>query len=161
MLVSTKPPLKELIQETAEECGLPYINEKWIGGIFTNFKIIKKRIEYFKQLENLEKENGFAKYTKKERIKTKRVLENFRKKFEGVKNMDDLPDAVFICDITKDKLCLRESKAKGIKTIAIVDTNADPTTVDYPIPANDDSIPSVKYILDKVKDVIKKAKSSK
>ncbi len=86
-------------------------------------------------------------------------MQDLSKKFEGIENMEKIPDSVFICDIVKDKLCLKEARMKGITTVAIIDTNADPSLVDYPIPANDDAISSVKYILDKVKEAILKAKS--
>lgn len=158
LLVGTKIPLKSLIRKIAQDCQLPYVTERWLGGTFTNFKIIAERIKYFKDLVKKQKEGELEKYTKKERIKIEKELEELGQKFGGIKDMEKIPQAVFICDINKDKLALREAKVKGVKVVAIVDTNVDPTPVDYPIVANDDAISSVKYILEKVAKVVKKAK---
>jgi small subunit ribosomal protein S2 len=158
LLVGTKPPLRNLVEKIAKDCNLPYVTERWLGGTFTNFEVISKRAKYFKELQRKKEAGELEKYTKKERQKFEKELQDLQTKFEGIKDMEKLPEAVFLCDIIKDKLALKEAKMKGIKTIAIVDTNADPTLVDYPIPANDDAISSVKYILEKVKEVIKKTK---
>lgn len=151
LFVGTKIPLKNLVEETAKDCNMPYVTERWLGGTFSNFKVIAERAQYFKNLQKEKKEGKLDKYTKKERLKIEKELGDLKTKFEGIQNMEQLPEAVFLCDIVKDNLALKEAKMKGIKTIAIVDTNVDPTPVDYPIPANDDAISSVKYILDKVK----------
>lgn len=158
LFVGTKPVINTLVREVAQECGFPYIDERWLGGTFSNFKVIAKRIEYFKELEQKQEKGGLEKYTKKEKIKIAKDLDGLRRKFEGIKNLDALPEAVFICDVRKDSLALKEAKMKGVKVVAIVDTNIDPDLIDYPIPANDDAISSVNYILEKVKEAIKKAK---
>ena len=159
LLIGTKIPIRSLVKKTAEDCDLPYVTERWLGGTLSNFEVIQKRVRYFKETEEKKKKGQLEKYTKKERVKIDHDLEKLRRKFEGIKNMEKIPDAVFICDIIKDKICLTEAKIRGIKTIAIIDTNADPEQVDYPIPANDDAITSVKYILEKIKDAIISAKS--
>jgi small subunit ribosomal protein S2 len=161
LLVGTKPQVKELIKELAQEFNLPYVNERWLGGTFTNFQTIKKRVEYFKELERKKAEGELEKYTKKERAKFDKELKDLEMKFGGIKNLERLPDAVFIVDMKKDKLAVKEARRKGVKIIAISDTNTDPTLADYPIPANDDAISSLKYILEKVKEAIKNAKKSK
>jgi small subunit ribosomal protein S2 len=158
LFVGTKIQSKGLVKEAAEKCNLPYINQRWLGGTFTNFKTIKKRIDYFKELEEKKKKGELAKYTKLERIKIDKELKNLEIKFGGIKNMNEMPDAIFALDMKKDALAIKEAKAKGIKVISIADTNIDPSPADYPIPANDDAISSIKYILDKVKDVIIKSK---
>lgn len=158
LFVGTKIQIKNLLRETAEECHLPYIDERWLGGTFTNFKTIKKRIDYFKELVEKRKKGELEKYTKKERAKIDKELEKLETKFRGIKNLQGLPDAIFVLDMKKDDLAIKEAKKKGIKIIAIADTNVDISLADYPIPANDDAISSVKYILEKVKDVIIKAK---
>ncbi|MDP2951466.1 MAG: 30S ribosomal protein S2 [bacterium] len=151
MFVSTKPPLKRLVKEVALELKMPFVIERWLGGTFTNFEVISKRAKYFKKLEE-EKEGGeFEKYTKKERVKKEKDLQSMGLKFEGLKGLEKMPEAVFIADIVKDKLALKEAFENKIKTIAIVDSNADPTLVVFPIPANDDAISSVNYILSKIK----------
>lgn len=159
LFCGTKTPLKKLVKETAEECGLPYVVERWLGGTFTNFLVVSQRAKYFKDLKQQKDEGKLDKYTKKEKMKIEKELADLKKKFEGIQNMEKLPEAVFICDIIKDKLCLKEAKMKGIKTIGIVDTNADPLAVDCPIPANDDAISAVSYILDRVKETILNSKS--
>jgi len=158
LLVGTKIQVKDLVKDIAKDCSLPYINERWLGGTFTNFDVIKKRVEYFKDLEKKKAEGELEKYTKKERAKIDQELRDLEIKFGGIKNLEKLPDAIFVLDMKKDDLAVKEAKMKGIKVIGISDTNVDPTLADYPIPANDDAISSVKYILEKVKEIIKKAK---
>ncbi|MDO8486182.1 MAG: 30S ribosomal protein S2 [Candidatus Staskawiczbacteria bacterium] len=160
IFVGTKIQVKELIKQAADDCGVPYVTERWLGGTFTNFETISKRIEYFKSMESKKASGELEKYTKKERLKIDKKIESLRVKFEGIKNMSKLPDAVFISDLKKDIICAREAKIKGIFIVAITDTNVDPTIADYPIPANDDAMSSVKYILDKVSETVKNAKSS-
>jgi len=161
LLVGTKIQVKNLVKDFAEECNLSYINERWLGGTFTNFKIIRKRVEYFKELEEKKQKGALMKYTKKERGEIDKELKNLEIKFGGIKNLDSFPDAIFVLDMKKDDLAIKEARKKGIKVIGIADTNVDPTLADYPIPANDDAISSVKYILDKVKEVILKTKPKK
>lgn len=158
LLVGTKIQVKDLVKDIAKECNLAYINERWLGGTFTNFKTIKKRIEYFKDLEEKKKKGELEKYTKKERAGIDKELRDLEVKFGGIKELGKLPDAIFVLDMKKDALAVKEAKMKGIKVVAIADTNVDPTLADYPVPANDDAISSVKYILEKVKEVILKAK---
>ncbi len=155
LLVGTKVQVRGLVKEIAEECGLPYVNERWLGGTITNFPTIKKRIGYFEELENKKKSGELEKYTKKERLKIDRELNNFEIKFAGLRNMKTIPDAVFVLDIKKDVLAIREAKKKNLPVIAIADTNVNPELADYIIPANDDAVSSVKYILNKVAEVIK------
>ena len=159
LIVGTKIQAKALVKQTAEECGLPYITERWLGGTLTNFETIKKRIDYFKDLERKKKEGELENYTKKERIKFDEELKNLEIKFGGIKILDKVPDIVFVLDMQKDDLAIKEAKAKDVKVVALADTNVDPTLADYPIPANDDAMLSVKYILEKVKEVIKIAQS--
>jgi len=158
LLVGTKIQVKDLMKDIAKDCGLPYINERWLGGTFTNFKTIKKRLEYFKDLEAKKKKGDLAKYTKKERAKMDEELKNLEIKFGGIKKLEKLPDAIFVLDMKKDALAVNEAGKKRIKIIGIADTNVDPTLADYPIPANDDAISSVKYILEKVKEIVLKVK---
>lgn len=158
MFVGTKIQTKDLIKETAEECELPYVCERWLGGAFTNFPVIRKRVDYLIELENAKKQGAWEKYTKKERIKINKEFEGLRTKFEGLKSLTSLPEAIFAADIRKDDLAVKEAKMKGVKVIAICDTNVNPVSIDYPIPANDDAISSVKYILDKIKETILKSR---
>jgi len=159
LLVGTKIQIKDLVKSVAEECGLPYVIERWLGGTFTNFSTILKRVNYYKDLEEKKSSGELDKYTKKERAKFDQELKGLEIKFKGLKDLNRLPDAVFVCDMRKDKLAIKEAKDKGVKVIAICDTNVDPTLADYPIPASDDATSSVKYILDKIKEAILKAKT--
>lgn len=161
LIVGTKTPTKEIVKQMAKDAGLCYVNERWLGGTFTNFETLLKRIEYFKKLEQDKTTGALEKYTKKERMKIEKEIETLRVKFEGIKDMPKLPEAILVLDMRKDGLAAREAKKKGVKVIALCDTNIDPSLVDYPIPANDDAISSVKYILEKVKEIVLKAKPQK
>lgn len=158
VFIGTKIQAREIARNTAQNCGMPYVVERWLGGTFTNFETISKRVDYFKELENKKASGGLEKYTKKERLLFDRELDSLKLKFEGIKNMKKIPEAVLVLDVKKDIACVREAKKKGIKIIGIVDTNIDPSLVDYPIPANDDAISSLKYILSKFEEVILKSK---
>jgi len=158
LLVGTKIQIKEISRQAALECGLPYVSERWLGGTFTNFGSIKKRLDYFKDLEKKRSEGELEKYTKKERADFDKEIKGLDTKFGGIKNLEKLPDIILVLDMKKDVLAVREARQKGIKVIGISDTNIDPTLADYPIPANDDAISSVKYILDKVKGAVLSAK---
>jgi small subunit ribosomal protein S2 len=159
LIVGTKIQLRDLVKNFADEFSFPYVNYRWLGGIFTNFDVIKKRVEYLKEIEEKKEKGEFEKYTKKERALIEQEILELEEKFGGLKNLETLPDAVFILDMKKDALAVKEARKKGIKIVAICHTNCDPTLADYPIPANDDAISSVKYILEKVKEVIKKAQT--
>jgi small subunit ribosomal protein S2 len=158
LLVGTKIQARRIVEETAKECGLPYVVERWLGGTFTNFETLKKRIDYFKDLENKKLTGELEKYTKKERADFDKELEILRMKFEGLRNLKALPDVIFLADMKKDILAVREAKIKGLKIIGIADTNIDPTLADYPILANDDAMPGIRFILDKIKEVVLKSK---
>jgi small subunit ribosomal protein S2 len=155
LFVGTKVHLRDLLEKTAKDCGFPYVKERWIGGTFTNFDEIKKRVQYLKDLENKTKEAEYEKnYTKKERSMMNREIARLNLKFRGIKEMDRLPAALFVLDMKKDSIAISEAGKMGIKIIAIADTNVNPMLADYPIPANDDAISSVKYILNKISEVV-------
>ena len=159
LLVGTKIQTKNLVKEVGTELSLPYVAERWLGGTLTNFETIKKRIEYFKDLEKKKTSGELDKYTKKEKAKIDKELKDLEIKFGGIKDLEKLPDAIFVSDIKKDLLAVKEARKKDIRVIGVSDTNTDPTLVDFPIPANDDAISSVKYILAKVREIILEAKS--
>lgn len=158
LLVGTKIQIRDLVENAAKDCELPFVSERWLGGTFTNFEIIRKRIEYFKDLEKKRESGELEKYTKKERAKFDHRIKSLERKFGGIKNMDKLPDAIFVLDMIKDELAIKEAREKKIKVIGISDTNTDPTLADFVIPANDDAISSVKYILQKLTEVVTYAK---
>jgi len=158
LVIGTKIQSRELVKNFVKDCNLPYINERRLGGTFTNFEIIKKRINYFKDLEKKKAEGQLEKYTKKERAEIEKELKDLEIKFGGIKNLEKLPDAIFVLDMEKDSLAVKEATKRGVKVIGISDTNVDPTLADYPIPASDDAVSSIQYILEKFKEVILKAK---
>jgi len=158
LLLGTKIQIKQMVRQAAEECGLPYVTERWIGGTFTNFEAIQKRVEYFQELEKKKAGGEIEKYTKLEQLKIDQELQKLEMKFGGIKKLQQLPDAIFVFDLDKNKLAVKEAREKGITVIAISDTNTDPTLADLVIPANDDAISSVQYLLDKVKETILNAK---
>jgi len=160
LFVGTKVQVKDLVKEVAQECDMPYINERWIGGTITNFETIKKRVDYLKDLEKKKLEGDLEKYTKKERSNFNKEIESLKTKFEGLKPLTKIPDIVFVVDTVHDDLAVKESRKKQVKVVAIVDTNSDPSLVDYLIPANDDALTSVKYIMDKIKNKIVEAKKN-
>lgn len=161
LIVGTKVPSKDLVRKNAEEAGLPYVNTRWLGGTFTNFETILKRVNYFKDLVSQKEKGALEKYTKKERLDINKEIEALRTKFEGIQNMKKLPEAVLVLDMMKDGTAAKEARKKGIKIIAVCDTNIDPNLADYPIPANDDAMSSIKYILEKIKEAVLKAKPQK
>lgn len=158
MIVGTKKQAKELVKKAGEELGMPYVNERWLGGTFTNFSIISKRIKYLESNKEALEKGRFSHLTKLERLKMKRELEGLEEKMGGLQGMKKLPEAVFILDVNKDELALKEAKKEGVKTIGIIDSNGNPEVVDYPIPANDDAVSSLKYILEVFLCEIKDAK---
>lgn len=161
MLIGTKKQAKDLVKAAAEKAGIPYVNERWIGGTFTNFKIINKRAGYY--LENKENiEKGKLTYlTKFEKMKLGKELDGIEKKMGGLVNMKNLPSAIIVLDICKDEMAVKEAKKCGIKIVGVVDTNTDPNVVDYPIPANDDAFSSLSYLLGVFLKEILKVKKEK
>lgn len=160
IFIGTKIQLKSIVKEAAEECAVPYVSERWLGGTLTNFETIQKRVNYFKDLERKKESGELGKYTKMEQLNFDREIARLKVKFDGIRNMSKLPEAILIFGLDKDITAAREAKRKGIKIISIVDTNVNPDIVDYPIPANDDAISSVRYIIDKVREAIINSKSS-
>jgi len=158
LLVGTKVQAGDQVKEVAKDCGLFYVVDRWLGGTFTNFETILKRLNSFLDLEQKKAAGDLEKYTKKERAKFDQKLKDFEIKFGGIKNMQKLPDAVFVLDMKKDALAVKEAKAKGVKVIGLAHTNVDPNLADYPIPANDDSAQALKYILDKTREAILKVR---
>lgn len=161
LFVGTRGPEKEIIKELAKELRMPAVWEEWIGGTFTNFKEISRRIKYFKDLEAKLDSKELEKYTKKERNDFNKEYTRLGKKWDGIKNLDRLPDAVFMTDIKENALAVKEARLSRIPIVAVTDSNTDPTLVDFPIPANDDAITSVRYVISKVKEAVTKGFEAK
>jgi len=158
LLVGTKIEAKAIMKSVAEECGLPYVSERWLGGTFTNLSAILKRIDYLKDLETKKVSGELQKYTKKEQAGLEDEMKKMNIKFGGIKEMKKIPDAILIADMKEGDLAVREAKQANVKIIGICDTNVDPTLADFPIPASDDAVSSLKYILEKVQEAVKSTK---
>lgn len=161
LFVGTKQQAHKILSEIREETRMPVVMNKWMPGLLTNFRTLKKRIRHFVDSKKTEQEGGFEKYTKKEQVKIRKEILFLENAFSGVQDMADMPDAIFIVDIVRDNIALREARRMKIPVIAIVDSNADPDMVNFPIPANDDAVKSVNYILNLIKQVLVDAKKAK
>ena len=154
LFVGTKKQAQDAIASEAERCGMFYVNERWFGGMLTNFKTIQSRINRLKEIEAMEEDGTFDVLPKKEVINLKKELEKLQKNLGGIKEMKRLPDAIFIVDPKKERICVQEAHALGIELIGIADTNCDPDELDYVIPGNDDAIRAVKLIVSKMADAV-------
>ena len=154
IFVGTKKQAQEAIKEEAERCGQYYVNSRWLGGMLTNFKTIKTRIDRLKRLEEQEKNGTFDVLPKKEVIKLKKEMDKLQRDLGGIKDMKKAPTVMFIVDPRKEHNAILEAKRLGMTVVAIVDTNCDPDEVDYVIPGNDDAIRAVKLIAGKMADAI-------
>jgi len=159
LFVGTKKQAKMMIEAVARECDMYFVSERWLGGTFTNFEVVKKRAQYLRKSQEKLLAGGFDKYTKLEKLKKTEELEKLEKKMGGIKNMTSLPGAIFISDIKTDEIALKEARNANVPIIAIVDTNVNPEKVDYPIPANDDAISSIRLILEYIGGAIINKKS--
>ncbi|MBD3327897.1 30S ribosomal protein S2, partial [Candidatus Peregrinibacteria bacterium] len=154
MLVSTKPQAVDLIINTAKETNMPFVVNKWIGGLLTNFDTMRNRIRYYNKLSEEEKNGEFDKYTKKEASSLRKELEKLTNALGGLKEIDRKPDVLFVADVHRDEIAVKEAQKLNIPIIGICDTDADPDQIDYPIPGNDDSIKSLTYLIGEVKSAI-------
>jgi len=154
LFVGTKQQCHTMLKDIKKETRMPIVTDKWIPGLLTNYKTIKKRIDYFKQLKDDDRSGALSKYTKKEQSKLRKKIQELSASLSGVEEMADLPDIVFVTDIVRDHISVKEARRLHIPVVGIVDSNADPDMVDYCIPANDDAIKSIEYILNLVKEAI-------
>lgn len=155
LFVGTKRQAADIIAEESTRCGMYYVNNRWLGGLLTNFNIIKKSIERLREIEKIfEDEETLKHYTKKERIKLQREKQKLEKNLKGIKDMDEPPDALFIVDPEKEANAVKEAKKMGIPVIAVVDTNCDPDMVDVIIPGNDDAIRAIKLFVSAIADAV-------
>lgn len=146
LVVGTKKQAREIVKSLAENAGLPYLTERWIPGLLTNFEEIHKNIQKLNMLAEEEKRGELTRYTKKEQLLIRRKLERFERELGGIAQLERLPDCLFVIDAAGEDVAVKEANKMGIKLIGITDTNANPALVDYPIPANDDAIKSIRLI---------------
>ena len=154
LFVGTKKQAQDSIKAEAERCGMYYVNQRWLGGMLTNFKTIQKRIEQLKKIEAMEADGTFDVLPKKEVIALKKEQEKLEKNLGGIKEMKEVPDMIFIVDPRKERICVQEAHTLGIPLVGIADTNCDPEELDFVIPGNDVAIRAVKLIVSKMADAV-------
>ena len=154
LFVGTKKQAQEAVKEEAQRCGMYYVNERWLGGMLTNFKTIQSRIKRLKDIEKMAEDGTFDVLPKKEVVNIKKEWDKLEKNLGGIKDMKRIPDAIFVVDPKKEKICVQEAHSLGITLIGIADTNCDPEELDYVIPGNDDAIRAVKLIVSKMADAV-------
>ncbi len=158
LFVGTKKQAKDAIREEAARCGMPYVNQRWLGGTLTNFSTIQKSTKRLRQLEQMNETGEAALLKKKEMLELERERERMERFLGGIKVMDRLPNAIFVVDPKKEKIAVHEAKKLGIPVIAIVDTNCDPEEIDFVIPGNDDAIRAIKLFASKMADAVQEGK---
>lgn len=158
LMVSTKQQAASILRETAKKCSMPYVTQRWIGGMLTNFETIKKRIKYLIDLKETEKKGEFEKYTKKEAANLRKTITKLEDALGGISTLTRLPDVLLVIDPIRDSLAVKEAQKLKIPIIAVLDSNADPTDINYPIPANDDALKSLKYLIAKIEEAFSESK---
>jgi small subunit ribosomal protein S2 len=159
LFVGTKKQAQDIVSEEASRAGMFYISQRWIGGILTNFATIQSRIDYLVRLEDQQARGDFNRLPKKEALKLVEQINRLNRNLGGFKEMTTLPDAIFIVDPTTERIALTEAKRVGVPVLAVVDTNCNPDEIDFPIPANDDAMRTIKLVLSKVADAIIEARA--
>jgi len=154
LFVGTKKQAQDAVKSEAERCGMYYVNERWLGGMLTNFKTIKSRVERLREIERMSEDGTFDVLPKKEVIQLKKEWEKLEKNLGGIKNMKKIPDCIFVVDPKKERICIQEAHTLGIPLVGIADTNCDPEELDFVIPGNDDAIRAVKLIVSKMADAV-------
>ena len=154
LFVGTKRQAQETIQEEAERCGMPYVNQRWLGGTLTNWVTIQQRIVELARLEKMFETGEINQLTKKEGLLIQREITRLQTRLSGIRNMKSLPDLLFVIDIEREDTAVREANLKGIPVIALVDTNCDPSDIDYVIPSNDDAIRAIKLLVGRMADAV-------
>ena len=150
LFVGTKVAAQEPVRNAAESCKMPYVNQRWLGGLLTNFRVVRRSIDRLREYEEFEASGQLRSMTKKEAIGFHRELAKLRRDFAGLRDMKQTPDAMFVIDVRCESLAVSEAKKLGIPVVGVVDSNSDPDDIDYPIPGNDDSVTAISYYLEKV-----------
>ena len=159
LFVGTKRAAHKIIKEQAERCGMPYVSHRWLGGMLTNYKTIRASIRRFRELETQQNDGTFDKITKKEVLMRTRMKDKLENSIGGIKDMNGLPDILFVVDVDHERIAINEANKLGIRVVGIVDTNSDPDGVDHIIPGNDDSIRAIKLYAASVADIILEGKA--
>jgi small subunit ribosomal protein S2 len=159
LFVGTKRQAKEEVKKAAESCGMPYVVTRWLGGTFTNFRTIQKTIKKMDRLQKMMDSGEVVKYTKKEQLMIKREVEKMGTFFSGIKDMNKLPDAIFVLDAKYDEIPVEEARQSKVKVIGVVDTNTDPTNVNYVIPSNDDAVKVISFMAQAMAEAVNEGRS--
>lgn len=159
LFVGTKRAAHKIIKEQAERCAMPYVSHRWLGGMLTNYKTIRASIRRYRELETQESDGTFEKLTKKEVLMRTRMKDKLENSIGGIKDMNGLPDILFVVDVDHERIAINEANKLGIRVVGIVDTNSDPDGVDYVIPGNDDSIRAIKLYTSSVADAVLEGKA--
>lgn len=154
LFVGTKRQAREIIEEEAKRCGMPYVNNRWLGGTLTNFQTIQSRIDYLVRLEDAKARGDLARLSKKEAARMERIIQKLNRNLEGLKQMTTLPRALYVVDASKEIIAVAEARRMGIPVVAMADTNCDPDLIDYPIPSNDDAVRAIKLITSRIADAV-------
>jgi small subunit ribosomal protein S2 len=160
LFVGTKRAAQKIVREQAQRCGMPYVDHRWLGGTLTNYKTVRQSIKRLKQLEKMRDEGMFDRMIKKEALTLTKQLEKLERGLGGIKDMGSLPDALFVIDVGYEKIAIQEARRLGIPVIGVVDTNSDPSDIDYIIPGNDDSMRAIQLYINGIVDVILDAKAT-
>jgi small subunit ribosomal protein S2 len=165
LFVATKKQAKDIVADAARSVGMPYVTERWLGGMMTNFNTVKKSVKKMNNIDKMLADGSLSSITKKERLTLTRERNKLEKVLGGIANLNRLPSAIFVVDIEHEHIAIKEAKKLGLKTFGMVDTNSDPNKVDFPIPANDDASKSVKmiagYVADKIKEGLEERRKEK
>jgi small subunit ribosomal protein S2 len=158
VFVGTKRQAAEPVIEAATACGMPYVSERWLGGMLTNFRTVRSRLKRLDELEHLETSGELASYSKKRQSTLKREYKKIKRNLEGIRHMNRIPEAVVVIDPKNEKNCVAECRLMGVKVVSLIDTDSDPDMVDLPIPGNDDSIRSIRLILEQLSAAVNEGK---
>ncbi len=160
LFVSTKRQASKLVQEAASRCGAPYVNHRWLGGMLTNFKTVRRSVARLKELDALKENGGYARLGKKEALRLERERLKLDRSLAGIRELNGLPDALFVIDVDHEYIAVKEANKLGIPVVAVVDTNSSPDGVDYVIPGNDDAIRAIRMYLSGAADAIIEGRQS-
>lgn len=160
LFVGTKKQTREILKNAAMKCGMPFVNIRWLGGTFTNFRTIQKTIRKLEKLENLKNSGEIDKFTKKERLMIEREIEKLKKLFEGIQNLKKIPEAVFVADVKHDAIAVKEAYKAKVKIIGLVDSNCSPENIDYVIPCNDDATKAIELMTNALLEAINEGKAT-
>ena len=161
VFVGTKRQARLAVQDEASRCGMPYVNERWLGGTLTNFRTIRSRLSRLDELEALEQDGQLAAYGKKRESQLRREMKKIRRNLEGIRSMERMPGALFAVDVRREHIALKEARKIGIPTVCIIDTDSDPDLADIPIPANDDAMRVLELLIKEIADSIVEGKSGR